>query len=185
VEEKGVKLEQEILAGILPKIFGYHLLQLYIDRHLDYAVSSAIKHKIYASESPIEGCSVCCKFTELPFLPNSIDVVLLPRVLENTAAPLMVLNEVYHILIPGGNLVISGYGQFGFLGFKLWRLRGFLRSFGFKIMLLKKNGCRYAIVAKKEAMSLVASRKEIIKNRKSMVNHCPRPVSRVIENEKN
>jgi SAM-dependent methyltransferase len=50
-------------------------------------------------------------FTELPFASQSVDLVVLPHLLEFAAEPHQVLREVERILIPEGQLIISGFNR--------------------------------------------------------------------------
>jgi SAM-dependent methyltransferase len=48
-------------------------------------------------------------FAELPFASQSLDLVVLPHVLEFAAEPHQVLREVERVLIPEGQLIVSGF----------------------------------------------------------------------------
>lgn len=58
------------------------------------------------------------RFDELPFAAQSLDLVVLPHTLEFSADPHQVLREVERVLIPEGQLVISGFNPAS-----LWGLR--------------------------------------------------------------
>lgn len=57
-------------------------------------------------------------FAELPFASQSLDLVILPHVLEFTTEPHQVLREVERVLIPEGQVIISGFNPAS-----LWGLR--------------------------------------------------------------
>ncbi|HVK95524.1 MAG TPA: class I SAM-dependent methyltransferase [Noviherbaspirillum sp.] len=57
-------------------------------------------------------------FAELPFASQSLDLVVLPHVLEFAAEPHQILREVERVLIPEGQLIISGFNPAS-----LWGLR--------------------------------------------------------------
>ena len=57
-------------------------------------------------------------FAELPFASQSLDLVVLPHVLEFTAEPHQVLREVERVLIPEGQVIICGFNPAS-----LWGLR--------------------------------------------------------------
>jgi len=57
-------------------------------------------------------------FTELPFASQSLDLVVLPHVLEFAHEPHQVLREVERVLIPEGQVVICGFNPAS-----LWGLR--------------------------------------------------------------
>ena len=57
-------------------------------------------------------------FAELPFASQSLDLVVLPHVLEFAQEPHQVLREVERVLIPEGQVIISGFNPAS-----LWGLR--------------------------------------------------------------
>lgn len=64
-----------------------------------------------------KGMSVRGSLDELPFLPESLEIILLPHVLEFVADPQKILAQSYQALMPGGRLLI-----FGFNPCSLWGL---------------------------------------------------------------
>ncbi|MBI3140913.1 MAG: class I SAM-dependent methyltransferase [Rhodocyclales bacterium] len=54
----------------------------------------------------------------LPFAGNSVDLVVLPHVLEFSATPHQVLREVERVLVPEGQVVIAGFNPFSLWGIK-------------------------------------------------------------------
>jgi len=106
----------------LPKLFGYYMLQLGIDEQQQWLIKSPIRHKcILTSHFEAHSAGVC-RYTELPFSDNSIDVVFLPHTLELVVDPEAVLREVYRVLIPEGHLLIAGFNPLSF-----WGMRQFTR----------------------------------------------------------
>jgi SAM-dependent methyltransferase len=57
-------------------------------------------------------------FAELPFASQSLDLVVLPHVLEFAAEPHQVLREVERVLIPEGQVIICGFNPAS-----MWGLR--------------------------------------------------------------
>ena len=57
-------------------------------------------------------------FSELPFASQSLDLVVLPHVLEFASEPHQVLREVERVLIPEGQLIVCGFNPAS-----LWGLR--------------------------------------------------------------
>lgn len=57
-------------------------------------------------------------FEELPFASQSLDLIVLPHVLEFAVEPHQVLREVERVLIPEGQLIVSGFNPAS-----LWGLR--------------------------------------------------------------
>ena len=87
--------ESEKLAQRLNALFGYHILQIGDIGGTDFLGSSRILHKMIARLVPGEQgghrSDFCCDCTNLPVASGSIDVVVLPHVLEFEANPHQVL----------------------------------------------------------------------------------------------
>ena len=54
----------------------------------------------------------------LPFASNSVDLVVLPHVLEFSETPHQVLREVERVLVPEGHVVIAGFNPYSLWGIK-------------------------------------------------------------------
>ena len=74
---------------------------------------------------PARPVSLTCDFTELPFASHSLDLVVLPHVLEFSTDPHQVLREVERVLIPEGQVIICGFNPTS-----LWGARHVLRRLG-------------------------------------------------------
>jgi len=114
-----IQTEQNALGHFLEKMFGYYLLQMGGPQQIDYLAGSPIKNKIYYA--PTLDCNkdfVCISgdYASLPFMPNSVDVIIIPHTLENTTQPQQILQEAYHALIPEGYLVIVGFNPISLHG---------------------------------------------------------------------
>ena len=68
-------------------------------------------------------CHVASSLTELPFLTQSLDLLVLSHTLEVTDDPHQLLREADRVLIPEGKLVITGFNPFS-----LWAIRRKCRS---------------------------------------------------------
>lgn len=116
--------EIDILQQILPRFFGYHLLQISNVRHSNLLKSSRIKHRCILSRSANlvdePYTSIYGLANALPIAHDSVDVVVLPHVLEFEANPHEILREVERVLIPEGHLVILGFNPIS-----LWGIRKF------------------------------------------------------------
>lgn len=101
------------LANVLPEIFGYYLVQIGMPSDaIDVLCNSKIHQKIIVNpknDSTNSSAAVQCNLEELPFLPESIDAVLLFHTLEFVKKPEVILKEIYDALINGGNLIIFGF----------------------------------------------------------------------------
>lgn len=118
--------EQQILRQLLPRFFGYHLLQIGGPSEGVLLDASPISHCVRLSPehaSLFKGPSVQGKFLHLPFQSHAADVVIMPHVLEFTEEPQQLLSEVYRVLIEGGHLVL-----FGFNPLSMWGISKLLRG---------------------------------------------------------
>ncbi len=119
-------LEQERICinRILPKLFGYHILQIGNWGQQELLASSRISHKIEMLFEPCDDSAVECSLLgdeeSLAIASDSMDVVVLPHVLEFVSNPHKLLREVERILIGEGHLVLSGFNPWSLWG--LWRL---------------------------------------------------------------
>ncbi len=99
-------------------IFGYNALQLGLPG-IDLLAHNRIPFRQTAGErSQHDRVDVSCDLRQLPFSANSIDLVVLPHVLEFYDDPHQILREVERILIPEGQILISGFNPLS-----LWGLR--------------------------------------------------------------
>jgi SAM-dependent methyltransferase len=115
--------EAAALQQILPHLFGYHLLQIGSIGHGYLLESSRIRHRCVLTLSANTICkpysAVCALPDALPFAHDSIDVVVLPHILEFEKNPHDILREVERILIPDGHVVILGFNPVSLWG--VWR----------------------------------------------------------------
>ncbi len=107
--------EQAVLDEILVDIFGFHALQIGLPA-LSLLRANRIRHHIVIAMQPPG--SVLALAHELPFASQSIDLVVLPHVLEFAESPHAILREVDRVLVPEGRLVITGFNPWS-----LWGLR--------------------------------------------------------------
>lgn len=143
--------EQQHLNRLTADIFGFHAVQLGLpqigalqdnrmpyrwltDQRMPSASVSASAPTSPAAQG-IAGMVVSHDFAELPFASQSLDLVVLPHLLEFAAEPHQILREVERVLIPEGQLIISGFNPTS-----LWgggRLSGALPRAGGFISLLR------------------------------------------------
>lgn len=110
--------ERAYLDEVTPDIFGFHALQLGLPA-LDLLRENRITHRMRVAH--IAGGDVVARCHELPFATQSIDLVLLPHVLEFAAEPHAILREIDRVMMPEGRLVILGFNPWS-----LWGLRSAL-----------------------------------------------------------
>ncbi len=69
------------------------------------------------------------RFDELPFASQSIDLLVLPHVLEYAQEPHRVLREADRVLVPEGQIVITGFNPASLWGARHWMGRAGVRPF--------------------------------------------------------
>lgn len=110
--------ERAYLDEVTPDIFGFHALQVGMPE-VDLLRENRITHKLRVGRAG--GPDVFAQCHELPFATQSIDLVLLPHVLEFADEPHAILREVDRVMMPEGRLVIVGFNPWS-----LWGLRSSL-----------------------------------------------------------
>ena len=125
--------EQSGLDALTADIFGFNAMQIGLPQ-VNALHANRMPHKWQAdvrAGAPTDGAnraddaaadtgavtvaralmpvSVALDYAELPFASHSIDLVVLPHVLEFAAEPHQVLREVERVLIPEGHLIVCGF----------------------------------------------------------------------------
>ncbi|OYY42414.1 MAG: SAM-dependent methyltransferase [Gallionellales bacterium 35-53-114] len=107
--------EQEIFDSSVADIFGFNAVQLGLPQQ-NLLRGSRIPLHIRAGKEA--GVHLWLEAEELPFETGSIDLVLLPHILEFSMHPHQILREVERVLRPEGSVVISGFNPLS-----LWGMR--------------------------------------------------------------
>ncbi len=94
--------------------------------------------------------AVIHRYEELPFAANSIDLVVLPHILEFAEEPHQVLREVDRVLVPEGHVVITGFNPAS-----LWGLRQSLTRLGAR-PFLPRSGRFIALPRIKDWLQLLS-----------------------------
>ena len=115
--------EQVYFDRTVSDIFGYNALQLGLPEH-DFLRSSRMPLRFSAGNQVGNAVRLCC--SELPFDTASLDLALIPHILEFAEHPHQILREVERVLMPEGSLVISGFNPRSLWGLR--RAMGGLRS---------------------------------------------------------
>lgn len=119
-----VSAEQTILGRYFKECFGQWLLQVGGPGEVFLFPPHSTFHPVRLSPErmPVfKGPSVRASFEELPFFPESLDIVLLPHVLEFVSNPQEILAQSQIVLAPEGRLII--------LGFNPWSLWGVFKHY--------------------------------------------------------
>jgi SAM-dependent methyltransferase len=127
-----LRWEQEHVDRAVADIFGYHAIQLGLPE-LDTLAENRMPLRLGVSDrledeatrhgdGPFEPnprrVAVITRFEELPFATQSIDLVVMPHILEFAQEPHQVLREVDRVLLPEGQVIITGFNPAS-----LWGLR--------------------------------------------------------------
>lgn len=107
--------EQAKLDILLADIFGFSAVQIGFPQ-LDYLRANRMPFRICCCDRA--GVAVRSDAHHLPFATNSLDLVLMPHVLEFDANPHQILREVERVLVPEGSAVVVGFNPYS-----LWGLR--------------------------------------------------------------
>ncbi len=115
-------LEQEIacLNDLLPKLFGYYLVQLGMAGSLDGIMQECRigRRLVLAANTSSDQVEVDAQvdLLQLPVATCSVDAVLMPHSLDFSSDPHQVLREVERVLIPEGRVIISGFNPWSLFG---------------------------------------------------------------------
>jgi len=119
-----LKREQKYFDHTVADIFGFNAVQLGLPKQ-DFLRNSRIPLRFSAGNQSGNTVRLVC--TELPFDCDSLDLVVMPHVLEFSDNPHQIIREVERVLMPEGNLIISGFNPFSLWGMKraLGRKQGY------------------------------------------------------------
>ena len=124
--------EQLQLDTAVVDIFGYHALQLGMpdidalrENRMPLRFCAANQVPVAPSSTGHPKIAVINRYEELPFATHSIDLVVMPHILEFTDDPHQVLREVERVLVPEGHVVITGFNPAS-----LWGVRQYLTRLG-------------------------------------------------------
>jgi SAM-dependent methyltransferase len=96
-------------------VFGFRAVQIGLP-DVDFLRQNRIPYRFTLALEP--GAGVAADALQLPLASQSVDLVALPHVLESHHNPHDVLREVERVLMPEGQLIISGFNPAS-----LWRLK--------------------------------------------------------------
>ena len=107
--------EQAQFDNAVEDVFGFNAVQAGLPA-LDFLRESRIPLKLHAGLDP--GCGLRSDPGQLPLASQSIDLLVLPHVLEFSARPHQILREAERVLMPEGSIVISGFNPLSLWGAK-------------------------------------------------------------------
>ena len=151
-----LKWEQTQFDHIVSDIFGYHALQIGLpqlpaltENRMPLQMILRAPHDKPNDESGGQWHTIEGIPEELPFASQSLDLVVLPHVLEFATDPHAVLREVERVLMPEGRVVISGFNPAS-----LWGLRQYC-SHLFGQPYLPRDGQFIALLRLKDWLKLL------------------------------
>lgn len=114
-----VEREQAYFDQVVADIFGFNALQIGFDQS-DLLRANRMPKRFAAtpqvSANGKAGIELLAEPEFLPIAGQSIDLLLLPHVLEFSAHPHQILREVERVLMPEGQVIISGFNPFSLWG---------------------------------------------------------------------
>lgn len=177
--------EQAQLDAAVVDVFGYHAVQLDAPEWMGLQ-ANRMPHRWYLrswsepdglsvaesdptqtgpTASPMAACNLVAEGAALPFEAGSLDLVVMPHTLELSADPHATLREVERVLVPEGQVLITGLNPVSLWGWQqrrqalyrrlgwrdsgptgvgaligYWRLRDWLRLLGFEVQV-SRFGC--------------------------------------------
>lgn len=140
--------EQALYDATVADLFGFNALQLGMGE-IDLLRNCRIPYRFRAGQQGLP--AVRCDAVQMPFAASSVDLLLLPHVLEFSSHPHDTLREAERILLPEGHLVISGFNPASLWGMRrlfnrsgghpwqgrfisLLRLKDWLALLGFEVV---------------------------------------------------
>lgn len=111
--------EQRQIDGMVANVFGYNAVQVGLPQW-DLLRANRIPHRARTcavnGASAISGTNVVADPQNLPFETQSIDLLVLPHVLECSDNSHQILREAERVLVPEGHLVVSGFNPWSLWG---------------------------------------------------------------------
>ena len=108
-----LRRERDYFDRTVADIFGYNALQLGLPEH-DFLSNSRVPLRFTAGNQPGNAVRLIC--AELPFASVSLDLVVMPHLLEFAEHPHQILREAERVLLPEGSLILSGFNPFSLWG---------------------------------------------------------------------
>lgn len=136
--------EQAYFDEVAADIFGFNAMQFGLPTH-DFLRTNRMPFKF--NVAPESGGTLRAAGEALPVATQSMDLVVLPHVLEFAAEPHQILREVDRVMMPEGRLII--------VGFNPWSLWGLRQAFNFREDSLPWNGRFISLVRLKDWLSLL------------------------------
>ena len=105
--------ERAYIDKTVTDIFGYNAVQIGLP---EFDLLHANRMPLRARVDRTSGASLRADGAELPIVSASVDLVLLPHVLEFSDNPHQILREVERVLVPDGHLVVTCFNPMSLWG---------------------------------------------------------------------
>ena len=109
--------EQSYFDQAVADVFGYNAIQVGFPQH-DFLRSNRMPLRFSVGIEKNVVLRAAPDF--LPIESNSIDLVLLPHVLEFSSNPHQILREVQRVLMPEGHVIVCGFNPRSLWGVRRW-----------------------------------------------------------------
>jgi SAM-dependent methyltransferase len=109
--------EQSHFDQVVMDVFGYNAIQIGFPQH-DFLHTNRMPLQFCADTE--KGATLLANPDFLPIESNSIDLVLLPHVLEFSSNPHQILREVQRVLVAEGQVIICGFNPRSLWGARKW-----------------------------------------------------------------
>ncbi len=142
--------EQRTHDRLVTDIFGYNAVQLALPSY-DFLRQNRMPLRLHSDDRRTQGpVDVFTDLHHLPFANASVDLVVMPHALEFDANPHQVLREVERVLVPEGQVIVTGFNPYSLWGARrrftrqpasppwrgsyigLWRLKDWFSLLGFE-----------------------------------------------------
>ena len=109
--------EQSYFDQAVMDVFGYNAIQVGFPQH-DFLRTNRMPLQFCTGAE--EGVSLLAAPDFLPIESNSIDLILLPHILEFNLNPHQILREVQRVLMAEGHVIICGFNPRSLWGVRQW-----------------------------------------------------------------
>jgi SAM-dependent methyltransferase len=109
--------EQARIDELVVDVFGFNAAQIGMPE-CDFLQANRMPLRFRAADAG--AIELRTDLEHLPFASASLDLVVLPHVLEFAAQPHQILREVERVLVPEGQVVITGFNPYSLWGVRRW-----------------------------------------------------------------
>lgn len=107
--------EYNILNKVSSKLSGAIIIQLLINQAYDLDIQNKFSKSYKFSLAENNKTSSIIDPENLPIIPNIIDLIVMPHILEICYNPRIIIKEVSNALMPSGKLLLSGFNPISFV----------------------------------------------------------------------